>query len=106
MSFLSDLQGKQLFLVGIKGTGMATLACQLVRFGVNVTGSDVPEVFATEAVLKAANITWFETFSAEVMPADCTMLILSAAYTSANLQVSRAIQNKILVFSYPQFVAH
>lgn len=106
MSFLSDLQGKQLFLVGIKGTGMATLACQLVRFGVNVTGSDVPEVFATEAVLKAANITWFETFSAEVMPADCTMLIHSAAYTSANLQVSRAIQNKILVFSYPQFVAH
>jgi len=104
MGFLTNLQDKKLFLVGIKGTGMATLACKLAQIGVYVTGSDVPEQFATEVILRTANISWFETFTAEVIPPDCSMVIYSAAY-STNEQIEWALHHDIPLFSYPQFIA-
>ena len=106
MGFFTRLRGKRIFLVGIKGTGMASLACLLSQFGAHVQGSDVPEQFSTDAVLLAARIAWIETFSAEVLPEDTDMVIHSAAYdTSVCPQLIRAIDLDIPVYSYPEFLA-
>jgi UDP-N-acetylmuramate--alanine ligase len=106
MGFFTRLRGKKIFLVGIKGTGMASLACLLSQFGAHVQGSDVPEQFSTDAVLVAARIAWTETFSAEALPVDTDMVIHSAAYdTTVCPQLVRAVDLGLPVYSYPAFLA-
>ena len=106
MGFFTRLRGKEIFLVGIKGTGMASLACLLSQFGAHVQGSDVPEQFSTDAVLAAANIAWIGTFSAEALPLDTDMVIHSAAYdTTVCPQLVHAIGLGLPVYSYPAFLA-
>ncbi len=58
----AQLAGLNVYMVGIKGTGMAALAEILVARGVKVTGSDVEETFYTDALLARARITWHEGF--------------------------------------------
>ena len=57
------LQGLNVYMVGIKGTGMAALAEILVARGALVTGSDVEERFFTDALLENAGIRYHEGFA-------------------------------------------
>ena len=43
--------GKDIYLVGIKGTGMSALAELLADSGANVSGSDTDEKFYTDEIL-------------------------------------------------------
>ena len=51
-------QSKNIFIVGIKGVAMANLAVILKKMGKDVTGSDVPEEFITNELLKKNKIIW------------------------------------------------
>ncbi len=74
------LDGASVFMVGIKGTGMAALCELLVRRGARVCGSDSSEVFYTDAILSRLGVTVIEDFGAEQLPDDVDLVIHSAAY--------------------------
>ena len=54
-----EFKGFSVYLVGIKGTGMAALAELLRSLGAEVMGSDVPEEFYTDAILKRLGISYY-----------------------------------------------
>lgn len=76
----AQLSGAHCYLVGIKGTGMAALAEVLQSRGAVVSGSDVPEVFYTDEILRHSQIPFVEGFSADNLPEDAECVIYSAAY--------------------------
>lgn len=49
--------------VGIKGVGMTPLAVIAKEAGIKVTGSDVPDIYITDAILAAAEISVFSGFA-------------------------------------------
>ena len=59
----AHLDGFHVYMVGIKGTGMAALAEILVASGAHVTGSDVSERFYTDELLANAGIRCHEGFA-------------------------------------------
>ncbi|WP_238580234.1 Mur ligase domain-containing protein, partial [Treponema endosymbiont of Eucomonympha sp.] len=56
VSLPEDLTGAKIHLVGIKGTGMAALAEILCARGAALSGSDVVDVFYTDALLAKIGI--------------------------------------------------
>lgn len=59
---------------------MAALAEVLQSRGARVSGSDIEEVFYTDAILRHAHIPYHEGFAAENLPTDTECVIYSAAY--------------------------
>ncbi len=79
-----NLDGYRIHLVGAKGTGMAALAELLVSQGAAVTGSDVSEVFYTDAILAGLGIRPLSPFAAENLGEDVRLVIHSSAYSVEN----------------------
>ncbi len=79
----AQLEGLHVYMVGIKGTGMAALAEILVASGAHVTGSDVTERFYTDELLAKAGIRYHEGFAVrnlrDTAPAP-GLVVYSAAY--------------------------
>ena len=63
--FPKDLKDFRIHFVGIKGTGMAALVEICVSRGAIVTGTDVPDHFYTDEILKKLNITPYTEFKKE-----------------------------------------
>ncbi|MFP4377760.1 MAG: UDP-N-acetylmuramate--L-alanine ligase [Spirochaetales bacterium] len=76
----SDLSRKHIYMVGIKGTGMAALAEILAARGAELTGSDVEEEFYTDSILRKAGIPYHNGFSVQNLPDEVDLVIYSAAY--------------------------
>jgi len=98
-----DLVGSNLFLVGIKGTGMAALAELLLSRNNRVTGSDVPEKFYTDEILTRLRIPYNESFSEENIDSTFDLVIYSSAYnpeTQPELRKAKSLGVPIL--SYPE----
>lgn len=93
---------KHLHLVGIKGQGMTALAQVLAQRGHKITGSDVPEVFTTDAVLEKLHIRVATTFSAKNVPPMTNILIHSAAFGPTNPEIKEATARGIRVMVYPE----
>src|SRR3989344_8548198 len=72
--------GKNIYIVGIKGAGVAGLAQILKAKGYNITGSDTKEKFFTDALLKKAGIKFHEGFNAKNIPKNANFAISSNAY--------------------------
>lgn len=101
-----DLQGKRIYLVGIKGTGMASLAILLSHAKAVVGGCDTSEVFATDALLAEASITWDVGFHASLLPQDVALVVHSTAWKDESCPVlMEAKRRRIDTFSYPQMLA-
>lgn len=81
-----NIQGKKIktaYFIGVKGVGMTMLAQFLSQHGVLVSGSDVPETFMTDQVLKKAGVKVFAGFDAkQVIEAD--LIVYSIAYNQKN----------------------
>ena len=106
-----DLDGVRIHMVGIKGTGMAALAELLVDRGVVLTGSDVPDVFYTDEILKKLGVIPKTPFNAENLPADVQIVIYSAAYKpTTNPELIEAASRGIPLLLYTEalgdFSAH
>jgi len=93
---------KSVYMIGIKGVGMTMLAQFLKEKGVAVSGSDTPEIFLTDKVLKKEKIKVAQGFSASNLPSEVDLIIYSSAYTPENnVELSAlANQNKIKVLNY------
>ncbi|AEE16607.1 UDP-N-acetylmuramate--L-alanine ligase [Treponema brennaborense] len=74
-----DLNGIHIHCVGIKGTGMAALTEIMVSRGAVLTGSDVADVFYTDAILKKCGVAVMP-FSAENITDRIDCVVYSSAY--------------------------
>jgi UDP-N-acetylmuramate--alanine ligase len=98
-----SLVGFPVYLVGIKGTGMAALAEVLASRGARVSGSDTQETFYTDAVLRRLGIPFREGFSAENLPPDAALVVHSAAYKKDdNPELAAAAARGVPTVIYPQ----
>jgi len=89
-------------LVGIKGVGMTALAQVLKSMGKNITGSDKPEVFFTDAILRKLGILVHEEFSADHIHANTELIIASSAYGDDNPEIAEAKRRETPILNYPQ----
>ncbi|MDC7233744.1 MAG: UDP-N-acetylmuramate--L-alanine ligase [Spirochaetales bacterium] len=94
--------GQKVYMVGIKGTGMAALAEIFQARGLEVSGSDVDEKFYTDKVLQDLNIPYFRGFSAEQVPEKADFAVRSAAYGEDHSEVALLKSRGIPVMLYPE----
>lgn len=97
-----------IFFVGIKGSGLCSLACFFNAKGYFVEGVDVPLKFHTEDILISNNISYYENiyeFSLKVHNKSYDILIYSPAYDKDNLSVLlEARELGIPILSYPEVI--
>jgi len=98
-----SLVGFPVYCVGIKGTGMAALAELLTARGAIVTGSDVPEEFYTDRLLRKAGIRVLPGFDGSRIHGGMPIVIYSSAYSpDSNPELGRAVELGIPSYTYPQ----
>lgn len=98
---LSDLNGVHIHFVGIKGTGMAALVEIVHARGAVITGSDVPEQFYTDSILKKLNIKVYTSFEAKHINDQIQFVIYSSAYKrNENPELIEADKKNIPVMLY------
>ena len=95
--------GASVYFVGIKGTGVCALAELFHSMGIQAAGSDIPEVFYTDAILKELGIPCFESFDAGHINDAIDLVIHSAAYSAQNnAEIGEALKKSIPVVAYPE----
>jgi len=93
--------GSNIYFIGIKGTGVCALAELMFNSGLKCSGSDIPEKFYTDEILKELNIPYYESFDAEHINKDIDVVIYSAAYSAdSNPELFRAQELGIPMFKY------
>jgi len=94
---------KKIYLIGVKGVGMTMLAQFLVEQGAAVSGSDGPEKYMTDEVLKKCGVKVVEKFDVKNLPPDADLIIYSTAYNAeTNAEVAAALAGKIKTLTYAQ----
>ena len=89
------------YFVGIKGTGVCALAELVHNAGLKCSGSDTPEVFYTDKILKELEIPFYENFDAQHITKEIALVIHSAAYDAdTNPELKRAQELGIPMLKY------
>ena len=93
--------GALAYFVGIKGTGVCALAELMHNAGIKCRGSDIPEVFFTDEILKSLDIPFYNNFDANHIDASIDVVIHSAAYSAeTNPELERAASLNIPIVKY------
>ncbi len=95
-------QANRIYLIGIKGVGMAALAQLLKHAGKTVWGSDTAEPFLTDEVLRREGIECTTGWSAQHLDRPVDLVIRSTAWGETNEEVAAALQRGLPVFTYPE----
>lgn len=96
---------KTIYLIGIKGTGMSSLAVLLKKMGYQITGSDVHEQFPSEVQLKTNNISYHDGFNtAHLVAFAPDLVIMSTSYNDRNIEVAQAKLSRMKLITYPEAV--
>lgn len=74
------LEGRSIYFVGIKGTGMSALAELYALEGAEVSGSDTEETFYTDEILRQAGIFFHEGFDRRHLETEPELVVYSTAY--------------------------
>ena len=89
------------YFIGIKGTGVCALAELMKRAGYKVSGSDIPEEFYTDKILKKLDIPFYEDIDPSRINDGIGMVIHSAAYSAeTNAELARAYELGIPAIKY------
>jgi len=100
------VKAKNIYFIGIKGVGMTALAQILRAQGKIVSGSDTPEKFFTDKVLKRAKIKFSEGFSAQNLPDKVSLVIRSSAYAANNnIEVAATLKRKLPILTQAEALA-
>jgi len=82
---------------------MTMLGQFLAAGGAEVSGSDGPETYMTDQVLKRAGIKVIEKFDVKNIPSDADLIIYSTAYNAeTNVEVAAALAGKIKTLTYAE----
>lgn len=93
----------KLFFIGIKGTGMASLALMCLDLGHDVSGSDIDKHFFTEDKLRDRSIPIYNFGEHEIE--EGSTVIVGNAFKDDFADVEKAYQNsKLRVVRYHQFL--
>lgn len=91
--------------IGIKGSGMASLACILKDTGECVSGSDIDHFIFTQKSLDERNIP-YTTFNKNNIKNNM-MVIIGNSFDESNEEVYAAIHNDtVKTYTYPKFLGH
>lgn len=96
---------RNLYFIGIKGSGMCALALLLKRLGYYIMGSDVRETFYTDDMLRQAGIEYYEGFSAQNLRRNIhniDAVVYSAAYSLTNNEELEEAAKIFTCLSYPE----
>ena len=96
-------KNKQIWFIGIKGTGMASLALLLNDLGFNVAGSDIKKYTFTQEPLKKAGIEVRE-FSPNNIKDSGQVIVKGNAFKDDNIEVKTCEKKKLAWQSYPDTV--
>ncbi|HPX28223.1 MAG TPA: cyanophycin synthetase [Sphaerochaeta sp.] len=100
-----NLPFRRIYLVGIKGSGMARLALLLANVGCRVGGCDGKEDFFTGRSLAESGIVPDVGFDRSNLEGQWDAVIHSAAYPSSTDILVYAKERDIPLYSYPEFLA-
>ncbi|MDP2792022.1 MAG: Mur ligase domain-containing protein, partial [Rectinemataceae bacterium] len=99
--FPEVLAGKHVHFIGAKGTGMAALAEIFAARGAMLSGSDVPDTFYTDAILRSIHMKVNESFEAAHLGPDIDLVIFSDAYNAgSNPEMAEAERRKLPMLSF------
>ena len=96
-------KNKQIWFIGIKGTGMASLALVLNDLGFHVAGSDIKKYTFTQEPLEKAGIKVTE-FDASNIKDSGQVIIKGNAFKKDNVEVKACEDKNITWHSYPDTV--
>lgn len=97
---------KKIYMVGIKGTGMSTLAIYLKHKRGQVFGWDVREVFSSDEALIAHSIPFTHLSEESIIDPSFDFLIYSSAYTKEHPIIQKALLFNIPIYSYFEFLGY
>jgi UDP-N-acetylmuramate--alanine ligase len=96
---------KQIHFTGIKGVGMAALACCAQDLKIKITGSDIGEIFITDELLKRRGIKWKTGFSPKNIKNSDLLITTGAHGGFENPEVKEAIEKGIKAVSQAEGLA-
>ncbi|MBA1393581.1 UDP-N-acetylmuramate--L-alanine ligase, partial [Lactobacillus sp. XV13L] len=96
-------KNKQIWFIGIKGTGMAALAMLLHDLGYQVGGSDIEKFTFTQVPLEKAGIRILP-FAAANIKSSGQVVVKGNAFKEDNAEVKACQEKKISWQSYPDTV--
>lgn len=96
-------KNKQIWFIGIKGTGMASLALLLHDLGYNVAGSDIEKYTFTQVPLEKAGIK-VTNFDPENIKDEGQVIVKGNAFKQDNPEVNACIEKDVAWQSYPDTV--
>ena len=94
---------KQIWFIGIKGTGMASLALLLHDLGYEVAGSDIEKYTFTQVPLEKAGIK-VTNFDPENIKGKGQIIVKGNAFKQDNPEVNACIEKDVAWQSYPDTV--
>ncbi len=93
---------KNIHLIGVCGTAMATLAAMLKRKGFHVGGSDQDVYPPMSTFLEQEGIQTLTGYRAEHITADLDFVIIGNAVSRGNPEVEEVLDRKIRYYSLPE----
>lgn len=96
-------KNKQIWFIGIKGTGMASLALLLKDLGYDVAGSDIAKYTFTQVPLEKAGIPVTQ-FSPDNIKDSGQVIVKGNAFKNDNVEVKACEDKQIVWQSYPDTV--
>ena len=97
-------KNKQIWFIGIKGTGMASLALVLHDLGYNVAGSDIEKYTFTQVPLEKAGIE-VKNFDPKNIKSNAEQVIVKGnAFKQDNPEVAACLDKNVEWQSYPDTV--
>ncbi|PIS15186.1 UDP-N-acetylmuramate--L-alanine ligase [Candidatus Shapirobacteria bacterium CG09_land_8_20_14_0_10_38_17] len=93
-------QVHSIHFTGIKGVGMTALACCAQDLGIKISGSDIDEVFVTDATLKKRKIKWLTGFRPKNIDHPDLLIATGAHGGLTNPEVTEAKKKKIPVMTH------
>ncbi|GBG04517.1 UDP-N-acetylmuramate--L-alanine ligase [Lactobacillus rodentium] len=96
-------KNKQIWFIGIKGTGMASLALLLHDLGYNVAGSDIEKYTFTQVPLEKAGIK-VTNFDPENIKDEGQVIVKGNAFKQDHPEVNACIEKDVAWQSYPDTV--
>lgn len=100
---MNNYKNKTIYLIGIKGVGMAALAVYFKEAGAKVYGSDTSESFVTDKILENSDITFFPNFDGKNLKSiKPDLVIVSASYGKENSEFKEAKKRHLNVKYYSE----
>jgi len=98
-----DLARQRIHMIGIGGCGMSGAAAMLLRFGAQVSGSDLLPFDGMSSLVASGAVVSIGHDAAHLRP-DCTLVVISAAVPPSNPEWSAACARGLPVIKYAELL--